>query len=569
MPSHATKTTPQELRALTERMIAAGALRPGTRLARLLDYLLEAELAGAGDRLKAYAIGVDVLGRGPDFDPSTDSIARVEVGRLRKLLEAYYAGPGAQDPLRVAIPRGQMRPVIGPMPPETGPPAGPAPPEAVPPAPSTPGVGALRIVLLLALLAAAGLLAWNYLGSRRAATDPADPAPPIVEVGPFTSALNDPAQAYLVPGLRADLVRVLSQVHTLRVRDNPAGLAPPPAGLPAPDYRITAQLRPDPAGLVFDLTLTETGSGTIVWVGSETYASADMALATPLRDRLPQLIQAIAGPTGLVATEELRQAEDAARATADRSASTYACYLLWAASDVTKDPEQLASAGTCLTDLVAADTPDGLIWAAYAFRSFIDWSESGGQVGDAAYRAAEAAARHAVALAPLASEAHEYLSGILAAGGRLAEAGEEIREAIRLNPSQPDLQVALGWQTCLAGRWDEGLELVRQGSAMAVATPGWFDLPPAFDAIRRADWAGAQAAAERMLAAGDPRGRAIAVLAASELGQAERLRALLTDPEAGDRAALGAAVQALKTLFPNPEVAWALDAAFARLPAAP
>ncbi|MEP4310993.1 MAG: hypothetical protein ABJ364_14720 [Lentilitoribacter sp.] len=39
------------------------------------------ELEGRSESLKAYAIALDVMGRRADFDPSTDSIVRVEVAR--------------------------------------------------------------------------------------------------------------------------------------------------------------------------------------------------------------------------------------------------------------------------------------------------------------------------------------------------------------------------------------------------------------------------------------------------------------------------------------------------------
>ena len=49
----------------------------------LLRYLVNEEIEGRGASIKAYAIARDVMGRPADFDPSTDSIVRVEVVRLR------------------------------------------------------------------------------------------------------------------------------------------------------------------------------------------------------------------------------------------------------------------------------------------------------------------------------------------------------------------------------------------------------------------------------------------------------------------------------------------------------
>lgn len=56
-----------------------------------------------------YAIGIDVLGRKPDFDPKYDSAVRVHVSRLRARLKEYYESAGAGDPVRISIPPGEYR----------------------------------------------------------------------------------------------------------------------------------------------------------------------------------------------------------------------------------------------------------------------------------------------------------------------------------------------------------------------------------------------------------------------------------------------------------------------------
>ncbi|SMP35091.1 tetratricopeptide repeat protein [Shimia sagamensis] len=80
----------------------------GSRKYRILEYLVTAETEGNGDRLKAYAIGVDVLDRRADFDPSEDSIVRVEMARLRTALSIFYHTH--QTGLRIEIPKGTYRP---------------------------------------------------------------------------------------------------------------------------------------------------------------------------------------------------------------------------------------------------------------------------------------------------------------------------------------------------------------------------------------------------------------------------------------------------------------------------
>jgi hypothetical protein len=71
----------------------------------LLSFLVEETLAGRTDSLKAYKIGRKVLDRPSGFNPQTDPIVRVEVGRLRSSLDAFYRSHPGQ-PLVIDVPRG-------------------------------------------------------------------------------------------------------------------------------------------------------------------------------------------------------------------------------------------------------------------------------------------------------------------------------------------------------------------------------------------------------------------------------------------------------------------------------
>lgn len=66
---------------------------------------------GDGERLKEYAIGVEVFERGREFDPHIDPIVRVEAARLRSKLLEYYLSEGP-DPVVISIPKGSYAAVL-------------------------------------------------------------------------------------------------------------------------------------------------------------------------------------------------------------------------------------------------------------------------------------------------------------------------------------------------------------------------------------------------------------------------------------------------------------------------
>lgn len=107
-----TEKSKQRVSAQLDSMQSSEAFANAGRVFPLLKYLVLAELEGRGDRLTQQSIAVDVLERDASFDPQFDSIARVEVGRLRAKLHEYYATVGAQESVRFELPKGGYRPLI-------------------------------------------------------------------------------------------------------------------------------------------------------------------------------------------------------------------------------------------------------------------------------------------------------------------------------------------------------------------------------------------------------------------------------------------------------------------------
>ena len=89
-----------------DRIMKSHSLRGAESLSRLLQYCAKQSMEHPDELLKEYQIAREVYGRGPDFDPQSDSCVRVQAGRLRLKLADYYATEGANDPIVVKLPKG-------------------------------------------------------------------------------------------------------------------------------------------------------------------------------------------------------------------------------------------------------------------------------------------------------------------------------------------------------------------------------------------------------------------------------------------------------------------------------
>ena len=95
-----------------EKICASPEFRSKQVLCRFLSYIVSETLAGRGDDIKAFSIGVDVFNKDEDFDPGQDTLVRINAGRLRRMLELYYSNTGKNDEVRIVIPKGGYVPQV-------------------------------------------------------------------------------------------------------------------------------------------------------------------------------------------------------------------------------------------------------------------------------------------------------------------------------------------------------------------------------------------------------------------------------------------------------------------------
>ena len=102
----------REVRIQLDRILQGAAFKNSERLQRFLKFAVECALDGTTDQLKESVLGRVVFHRGPEFDPRTDSIVRVEAQRLRRRLQEYYEGDGRDDPVAIKLQPGSYVPVF-------------------------------------------------------------------------------------------------------------------------------------------------------------------------------------------------------------------------------------------------------------------------------------------------------------------------------------------------------------------------------------------------------------------------------------------------------------------------
>lgn len=197
--SFASPVGQEALRAVLRSRGFAGA----ARRRELLEYLFNETLAGRGDALKEFNIGVAVYGRDPaTYDTRLDPTVRIDIARLRSKLKEYYAAEGQNDSIRIELPKGSYAVILHTV--EATP--NPARMSQAKPARQA-WITAFAIFAAISL-ALVGFMFWQrqQRGHIRS-----------VVVLPFRNLTGDPQKDYLADGVTEELTDSLAHIPDLRV----------------------------------------------------------------------------------------------------------------------------------------------------------------------------------------------------------------------------------------------------------------------------------------------------------------------------------------------------------------
>ncbi|WP_415400756.1 tetratricopeptide repeat protein [Tateyamaria sp. SN3-11] len=533
-----------EVLAWLEKARTQSLLKGGKRRYDLLAYLVNEELQGRGENVKAYAIALDVLGRGADFDPTTDSIVRVEVARLRDALELHYAR--SQDPSepKITIPKGSYRPKIE-LATHTE--------QAVT---SSKSYGKKRLGYLAALVAVIGLVFLAVLF----AIDDLDPDVqqvdrPIIEVAPISLPQGSAGENFAL-GFRQQLLADLSHLPTVIVRDgplNPDDLRS--AAVVAPSYRLAISPTFEGQSGIIGLQLTSQKTETVVYARTITIADSTSDFYKSLTEATIGIGQEVAGPSGAITIEQAALAgASEAEGEVDVTTSEYQCLIVSLVFDATKNPQTEEASRTCLARAIADGTQNSTLLSAQALNLFFESSRERGLEQNSILHKAKSYALEAIRIRPSDAFAHEVLGNILSAQGDRPGAIEKYRRAVELAPSRPAPHFLLGWQMALGGDWKNGVVAMQEGIDMQPNVPGYMIIPLALDAFRQSDYALSLSRAQTIIDRGDTRGYSLAFAASVALGDMEMADRFFTHPNARTSREPSDPMREVRVTFSDPDV---------------
>src|SRR5271169_1847459 len=99
-----------EIRAQLERLLADPHFSQSKRFPSFLRFVVEHTLAGETEGIKERTLGIEIFGRGAEYDTAADPIVRVTAAEIRKRVAQYYQDSAHDGELRITLPSGSYIP---------------------------------------------------------------------------------------------------------------------------------------------------------------------------------------------------------------------------------------------------------------------------------------------------------------------------------------------------------------------------------------------------------------------------------------------------------------------------
>lgn len=459
-----------------DRLLASPLFTRSPVLSRLLQFLVEHRLRGGRSAPKAYAIATEALGRSADFDPAVDSYPRVMVGRLRTLLDRYYA----ETPWihRLRVPQGSYEIMVQHR---TSPPArsaeelveNPGSDLAISTAdgvtssrqrapaslPAKSRAMAWAAGLVIAVLL--GIGGWWLAGDWDRLFNKVPVAIPLLEISTPLSGDTAPSRA-LARGLDGRLRDGLRRFDLVDLRSARA-----PANMPVEDradYRLDVSIVRRLEGQVAEVTLVlnRVADQRTIW-SQQFHLEGDQM---PGFEAIDTAIAQIAGDYGVIVRDQLQRQPD-------NFAPGFACLAQFNRMRQMRTTGSAKQIDACLRATLDRNPHDPVALNALSLLRFGDWQPARGTpAGVAAYSEARSLAQRAyengsgTAAGQFAMARANFYAGNCAGGVAMGEA------AARLNPYDADISGFLGLFKLACNQPEEGVALLQRSLDLDASYPG-------------------------------------------------------------------------------------------------
>jgi TolB-like protein/tetratricopeptide (TPR) repeat protein len=505
-----------DVRAELERILSNPRFQGSEKRRAFLRFIVEEALAGRADRLKGYTVAVEVFGRDENFDSQADPVVRLEARRLRRDLNSYYVEAGSHDPVRISIPKGtyvphfelyevtQARAVSDEEQATNS-------YEASANGVSSASAGRQRsialpprnlvVVALVVTVIALATIVWRQKAENGRSVSTADERGPSVVVLPFDALSSTDDSRYLAGGISQELVANLMLFPGLRLYTLPTsfenGGATEPAKLGREfgvTYVVSGSVNANTKEIRVATQTIEAKSGRVLWSQIYDRPLAPEALIRVQKDLASEIATVIGQPYGVVSSDLNKRLTTPAVA----NMQSYVCVLR--AYDYRRSflRNEFDPALRCLQEAVRRDPDYSNAWA------MLGWLHvDAGRIGYAGYntqdeyKKALQAASEAVRLAPNSILALKVLGAVYHYLGRYDESERITRQALEINPYDPETLAQLGWRLAVRGKFEEGIPLIKRAIARTVNPPGWYYHLIAIDLYRKGKYEQMRKVAER------------------------------------------------------------------------
>jgi TolB-like protein len=486
---HWSESDQAAIRQQMDRVLHSGPFRQSQRRQRFLEYLVNETLAGRGERLKGYNVGLEVFDRPETFDPVVDPIVRIEAARLREKLLEYYAADGKDDPIHIDLPKGTYAPLIEFL-------EGEKQVKNISKRRLHWQIAAPALVLILVLGAVGAWLTRDLWGPGP--EPPAEervlgvPRGPAIAVLPFINLSGDPQQEYFSDGLTEDLMtalsrassdlRVLARNTTFQYKGKPVN-APELGRELGVRYVLEGSVRRADDDLRVTAQLIDTETGAHIWADKFDRKMADIFLVQD--EIVSRIVAKIAGNFGVI---EMTEAKSATR----KNPNEIQAYDLVLRAQNVMHPEYshetFSAAKELLRQAIALDPINARARRELAYLAVIGWVF---RFDDKPLPPQEitAQAAKAVQLDPADARAHMVAASAYFFTKQLDLFEREAQQAIALAPYDGEILATVGHLIASSGQWQRGVALAKKANELnADAAVGWYHAAMCYDYYLQGDY---------------------------------------------------------------------------------